>query len=101
MVEFIRYFAFLKKSVSAEGDMMSRTIASCIIVLAVSGCATRAVISDLEEDKVKVQASGNDMTVIRAEAQKGCAVHDRSPVQISYRCLDGYCIQKEYLFACN
>ena len=67
----------------------------------VVGCATNAVISDLEEDKVIVQASGGDMSVIQAEARKGCAIHNRAPVEVSYRCLDGYCMRKEYLFACK
>jgi hypothetical protein len=79
---------------------MKRTMV-LIVALVATGCATRAVISDLEEDKVKVQASGGDMNVILAEARKGCSIHGRSPVQISYTCMDGYCIQKEYLFACK
>lgn len=81
--------------------MKIQIIAACLAALSLAGCATRAVISDLEEDKVKVQANGNDMNVVNAEARKGCAIHNRSPVQISYRCMDGYCIQKEWLFACK
>lgn len=65
-----------------------------------SACATHAVISDISTDKVKVQANGDDMQVIMAEATRGCELYHRKPQQISYRCLDGYCIQKEYLFAC-
>ena len=72
-----------------------------MVVLLVAGCATRAVISDLEEDKVIVQASGNDMSVIMAEARRGCRIHNRRPVQISYTCMDKYCLGKQYLFACK
>ncbi|MDP2331817.1 MAG: hypothetical protein Q8M19_14095 [Reyranella sp.] len=65
------------------------------------GCTTSAVISDIGQDKVKVVASGGDQEVIMAEARKGCALYKRTPVALSHRCLDGYCIQKEYLFACK
>ena len=81
--------------------MWKSIAALSIIVVALSGCATRAVISDLEEDKVKVQATGNDMSVIMAEASNGCSIHDRKPISISNRCLDNYCVTKEYLFACK
>jgi len=66
-----------------------------------SGCVTKAVISDLESDKVIVQATGNDMAIIMAEARRGCSMHGRVPQEVSYRCLDNYCVQKEYLFACK
>ena len=65
-----------------------------------SACVTNAVVSDLEQDKVKVQATGNDMTVIFAEARRGCAMHGRVPKEVSFVCLDDYCIKKEYLYAC-
>jgi hypothetical protein len=82
-------------------EMWKNIVAVCIISVALTGCATHAVISDLEEDKVKVQANGNDMSVIMAEANGGCSIHGRKPVAISNRCLDGYCINKEFLFACK
>ena len=79
---------------------MRKLFISAGLTLILAGCATQAVISDLETDKVKVVASGNDGTVIMAAARKGCAVHKRTPVSISRRCLDNYCINVEYLFAC-
>jgi hypothetical protein len=70
------------------------------LAVAVSGCA-QAVIADLEEDKVIVEASGNDHSLIQAEARKGCQIHGREPVSISYSCMDQYCIRARYLFACK
>ena len=70
-------------------------------VLWLGGCATKAVISDLQTDKVVVQASGSDMSVIEAEARKGCAIYKRHPIPISKRCLDNLCMQTAYLFACT
>lgn len=66
-----------------------------------SACATNAVISDIATDKVKVVASGGDQSVIMGQAQQGCSLYKRVPVAISKRCLDTYCIQAEYLFACK
>ena len=75
--------------------------AMVLALLMLAGCATNAVISDLEQDKVIVQATGNDQAVIDAKAREGCALHGRKPVAVSYRCLDGWCTQKEFLYACQ
>lgn len=66
-----------------------------------AGCATQAVISDIATDKVKVVASGGDQNIIMEQAREGCSHYKRVPVAISKRCLDQYCIQSEYLFACK
>lgn len=73
-------------------------LALCVMVAA---CATHAVISDIATDKVKVVASGGDQAVIMGQAREGCAHYKRTPVPISKRCLDAYCVQSEYLFACK
>ena len=70
--------------------------------LALAGCATRAVISDLETDKVKVQHNNQpDDTLVMKTANDGCRIHNRYALAISSRCLDQYCINKETLFACK
>jgi chemotaxis methyl-accepting protein methylase len=70
------------------------------LAVAVAGCAN-AVISDIATDKVKVVATDNDQKMIMGEAEKGCAIYKRTPVAISKRCIDAYCTQSEYLFACK
>lgn len=77
-----------------------RNLFVVITLSIVASCGTTAVITDLEEDKVKVQAHGSDLSVIDAEAAGGCAMHERRPRRISYNCLDFYCTKKEYLYAC-
>ena len=69
--------------------------------VAVTGCSTRAVITDLQTDKVIVEARGSNVSVIEEEARKGCAIHNRSPFPVSKRCLDGFCTRTAYLFACK
>ena len=78
-----------------------KILALAVMLPLLAACGTNAVISDLESDKVKVQARGGDMAVIDEEARRGCAIHGRSAVQVSYICLDQYCIRKEYLYACQ
>lgn len=68
--------------------------------LAVAGCETHAAITDIGQDKVRVQAMGDDVTPVNAQAAQACAMYKRQPRAISWRCLDGYCIHKEFLFAC-
>lgn len=38
---------------------------------------------------------------VRAESSRGYAIHERDPVEISFRCLDQYCLNKNILFACK
>lgn len=83
---------------------MANTIQRSIVLgalLLVAACGTTAVISDIGQDKVKVVASGNDASIIGGKAIEGCAIYKKKPIALSQRCLDNYCIQKEYLFACK
>ena len=80
---------------------MTRTFIACLIfALSVGGCAS-PVIYDLEADKVMVQATDDDAATMHT-ADAGCTIHGRKAVgPLSQRCLDGYCINKIYLFACK
>lgn len=80
---------------------VQQLVAALGLAGALAGCATSAVVADLEEETVIVQAKGSDFAVIEAEAKKGCAIHGRKPVSISKSYLDGYCIRAQYLFACK
>jgi hypothetical protein len=78
-----------------------------VLSLGLAACGTPLpVIADLEDDKVQVQYAGSDMNVLNAEAQNGCAIHDRTAVgPISNICgaSDGWgnCLTRQYLFACK
>ena len=80
---------------------MKHLLAPIVCLLAVSGCASDAVIADLETDKVIVRAgaAAKDETVM-AEAQRGCSIHNRTAKAISSSCLGQYCTYKDHLFAC-
>lgn len=90
---------------------MNRLLTIAIATLLLSGCIPeKAVISDLEEDKVIVQWSGVQgerlTSVIWAEAERGCAIHGKVPVEISSRCAipsayTNLCDTYETLFACQ
>ena len=81
---------------------LAKLVAVTVFSLSLAGCVTTpAVISDLEEDKVFVQTGmGTTMDDLNNKARQGCALHGRKPKEISYVCLDDYCIRKKYLFAC-
>lgn len=78
-----------------------RALGALVLPVLLAGCATQAVVADLTTDRVIVQAIGTDMEVIGAQARQGCAIHGRTPVPISHRCLNQYCTQRAYLFACR
>jgi hypothetical protein len=78
-----------------------KIVFALLAAVCIAGCSTTAVISDLQTDKVIVQADGNNLSVIEAEARRGCAIHNRRPVPISHRCLDHFCTQMAYLYACT
>ena len=80
-------------------------IALCLCAAALAGCGTSALIADLEHDKVIVQASGVsfDLDVVKAEAARGCAIHNRTAVgPLSNRCdRNSSCYTRYFLFACK
>jgi hypothetical protein len=68
---------------------------------ALYGCST-PVISDINDSAVKVQSAWyNNANEAMSEANRGCGLYGKSAVAISSRCLDGYCMNKEFLFACQ
>ena len=87
--------------------MVYECLASRILLIAISfslvstACTTKALIADLKTDKVIVEADGSNMSIIEEEARKGCAIHNRSPIAVSKKCLDGFCRRAAYLFACK
>jgi hypothetical protein len=93
--------------ISSRMKMAYEHFASRILVVAIisplvnTACATKALIADLETDKVIVEAEGSNMSLIEEEARKGCAIHNRSPIAVSKKCLDGFCRRAAYLFACK
>ncbi len=67
-----------------------------------AGCAAPAIISDINDSSLKVQANAyTPMNEVWASARKGCTIYNKTPVSISHTCQDQYCIRKEYLFACK
>ncbi len=73
----------------------------CAAALLLGACAP-AVISDINDSALKVQAGlGTTDEAILAEARRGCAIYGKTPVRISFVCKDEYCFTKDHLFACK
>ena len=73
-----------------------------LVLLLLAGCAAPAVISDINDSSLKVQANVyTPMNEVNAKAREGCQIYNKTPVSISVQCLDGYCTRKAYLFACK
>lgn len=72
-----------------------------VSLLLLPGCASRAVIADLENDKAIIQLTGSDFSVADAEAQKGCNIHGKYAQRISHICKGSYCSRKDVLYACK
>ena len=95
--------------------MLKVYLALSLFPLLMAGCAFTArqpAISDIRSDVVKVQTTHNILTAdptpqqIRAEAQRGCREYGNVVSHsLSNRCIRtddfGYCMQREYLFACK
>ena len=73
-----------------------------IVALLTAACAAPAVISDINDSSLKIQVNNlTPQNEIAQKAQEGCGIYHKTPVPISQRCLDGYCINKELLYACQ
>ena len=82
---------------------MKKLVVTLALGLFVTGCAaTPAVISQINDSSLEVQAGlGTTDDMIMAEARRGCGIYNKTPVAISRRYLDEYCIRKAVLFACK
>jgi hypothetical protein len=80
-----------------------RLAPSFVAVLALAGlaaCETQTAVTAIGQDHARVTAVGDDIAPVNAQGVQACAMFKRRAVAMSWRCLDGYCLQKEYLFAC-
>lgn len=75
-------------------------ILAALSLLALAGCETQTAVTDIGQDKVRIGATGDDVAPVNARAVEACGLYKRRPIAQSWRCLDAYCINKEYLFAC-
>lgn len=73
--------------------------AAALVMLAACG-ETTANIVDIGQDRVRVHAYGDDPAPIQAAADRGCAAYKKRPVPQGWRCLDTYCVGKEFLWSC-
>ena len=90
-----------KTTVLERGAFMRKTGLFPLLIL-LAGCAAPAIISDINDSALKVQANAyTPMGEVWVTAREGCKIYDKTPVSISYQCQDQYCIRKEYLFACK
>ncbi len=88
-------------------------LVAVLVSMTLPGCSARQpAISDIRSDVVKVQTQKDILTPepspqqIRAEAQRGCREYGNVVSHaLSNRCIErdglGYCMQKEYLYACK
>ena len=72
-----------------------------VAALLVGGCAGQPVVADISEDKVQVLTNGAQDHDIQLAADQACAKYQRSARLLSFRCGDGYCVQRTVLFACT
>ena len=74
-----------------------------LLVFGLIGCAPApAVISNISDSSLEIQTGlGTTPEMLRAKAREGCGIYGKTPVSISHRCLDDYCLRKTILFACK
>ena len=80
---------------------MRNLLALSLLATALSACAEAPAMLDMSQDRVIVLSNGSGRDAVQAEASRGCATYNRTPVYMSQACADQYCIQKRYLFACR
>ena len=93
---------------------LNRIVVPLMATTLLFGCfsARPPAISDIRESMVKVRADMEwitedqiDMNAVRAEAERGCGIYERTAAPVSEYCSQfddwGFCLAKEFLFACH
>jgi len=76
-------------------------VIAVVAALLVGGCAGQPVVANLSQDQVQVLTNGAQDDEIQRTADQACATYQRSARLLSFRCGDGYCVQRTVLFACT
>lgn len=66
-----------------------------------AACASDPTLQDISPDQVIVVGNGASEQAVQAEAARGCAIYNRTPVLKSQNCTDNLCQRKRYLFVCR
>ena len=72
-----------------------------VAALLIAGCAGQPSVADSSEDKVQILTNGAQDDEIQRTADQACAKYQRSARLLSFRCGDGYCVQRVVQFACT
>ena len=92
----------MKPVLKPSGVRTMRLVFILLALGALQACTSPAVIADINDSSVHVQSGlGTTPTMIQREAEKGCAIYGKIPVELSYRCMDQNCIRRDTLFACK
>lgn len=60
----------------------------------------KPTLEDISTNQVIVMGNHAAMPAVQAEASRGCANYNRTPVLNGRTCIDALCWQKRYVFAC-
>jgi hypothetical protein len=72
-----------------------------IAALSVAACAGQPVVLNASDQKVEVPSDGAQDDEVHGTAEQACAKHRRSARLASFRCGDGFCVQRVVLFHCT
>jgi hypothetical protein len=82
--------------------MRKHWLGPAALLLALGGCATPAVISDISDSAVRVQGDiYTPSSAILTEAHRGCGLYGKLPTAISSRQTGPYGAYREHLLACH
>jgi hypothetical protein len=72
-----------------------------LVSVALAACANDPTLQDVSAGQVIVMGNGAGEPALWAEAARGCAIYNRTPLLKSQTCTDNLCQRKRYHFACR
>jgi hypothetical protein len=66
-----------------------------------AACGASPTIASVDNDQVRIQANGANLEQARTKAQEACKLQQRTAKLVNFQCVDRYCMQGTYTFACR
>jgi len=76
-------------------------VIAVVAALFVAACAGQPVVASISEEKVEVLTNGAQDDDIQTTANQACAKYHRQAQLASFRCGDGFCVQRVVMFTCT
>jgi hypothetical protein len=89
------------QAIRSRARLGAVVMAAGAVLLILAACNPSPTVASVRDDEVQITANGANLPQAQAKAQEACAPKNLTAKLTGFRCVDRYCMQGTYTFACR